>query len=54
MNLFRGNATRYDSLYKVRPVWNSAIHGFQQLRNPPKCVALDEAMIQYCVSCTFT
>ncbi len=38
----RENLQKFDSLFKIRPVWNTAMKAFQACRNPPKDLSLDE------------
>ncbi len=45
----RGNREAYDSLWKVKTLWNTAIVQFQSMRNPPRCLSLDESMVKYTV-----
>ncbi len=40
----RSKTHLYDGLYKIRPVWNSAMLQFQKARNPGRVLSLDEAM----------
>ncbi len=36
------NCEKYDSLFKVRPVWNATMESFQKVRNPGRHLSLDE------------
>ncbi|MCP4457770.1 MAG: hypothetical protein GY816_07070, partial [Cytophagales bacterium] len=40
---------KYDSLHKVRPIWQMAIKSFQRCRNPSQHLALDESMAKFMV-----
>ncbi len=39
----------YDSLWKCRSLWNMTMVKFQTMRNPPRCLSLDESMSKYTV-----
>ena len=41
----------YDGCHKFRPVWTSAILGFQRMRNPGGVLAVDESMSSYTGRC---
>ncbi len=43
----RSNVTKFDSLYKIRPLWNVAMVQFQSARNMGDIFTFDEAMVQY-------
>ncbi len=46
----KNNKESYDSLWKCRTLWRMAMLSFQQMRNPPRCLSLDESMSKYTVS----
>ncbi len=43
------NKETYDSLWKCRSLWNMTMVQFQTMRNPPRCLSLDESMSKYTV-----
>ncbi len=44
------NLEAYNSLWKCRSFWNMAMLQFQKMRNPPRCLSLDESMSKFTVS----
>ncbi len=50
----KANAEKYDSLWKCREMWNKSIVNFQNMRNPPQQLSLDESMAKYTVNETST
>ncbi len=43
----KSNRENYYALYKCHPVWDSAIVGFQSMRNPGRNISIDESMCKF-------